>query len=121
MEVQGGDMVCEEGLGVWGCNSGETTLGLGVLELNPNLYGGLDKGQSMGPVVGGCRGVPKEGWQAAWYPFAWWYGTHCVLDPSDGVFGRFDLAALGGCHTLNVCYVMLCTGVLFCPGPQAGA
>ena len=33
--------------------------------------------------------------------------THCVLDPSDGVFGRFDLAALGGCHTLNVCYVML--------------
>ena len=34
--------------------------------------------------------------------------THCVLDPSDGVFGRFDLAALGGCHTLNVCYVMLC-------------
>ena len=38
----------------------------------------------------------------------WWYGTHCVLDPSDGVFGRFDLAALGDCHTLNVCYVMLC-------------
>ena len=29
------------------------------------------------------------------------------MDPSDGVFGRFDLAALGGCHTLNVCYVML--------------
>ena len=26
----------------------------------------------------------------------------------DGVFGRFDLAALCGCHTLNVCYVMLC-------------
>ena len=26
-----------------------------------------------------------------------------VLDPSDGVFGRFDLAALCGCHTLNVC------------------
>ena len=23
------------------------------------------------------------------------------------VFGRFDLAALCGCHTLNVCYVML--------------
>ena len=39
-----------------------------------------------------------------------WYGTHCLLDPSDGVFGRFDLAALGGCHTLNVCYVMLCYG-----------
>ena len=36
------------------------------------------------------------------------YGTHCVLHPSDGVFGRFYLAALGGCHTLNVCYVMLC-------------
>ena len=28
------------------------------------------------------------------------------LAPSDGVFGRFDLAALCGCHTLNVCYVM---------------
>ena len=25
------------------------------------------------------------------------------LDPSAGVFGRFDLAALCGCHTLNVC------------------
>ena len=25
------------------------------------------------------------------------------LDPFDGVFGRFDLAALCGCHTLNVC------------------
>ena len=33
-------------------------------------------------------------------------------DPSDGVFGRFDLAALGGCHTLNVCYVMLCFATL---------
>ena len=28
------------------------------------------------------------------------------LDPSDGVFGRFDLAALCGCHTLNVCYLL---------------
>ena len=27
------------------------------------------------------------------------------LDPSDGVFGRFDLAALCSCHTLNVWYV----------------
>ena len=26
-----------------------------------------------------------------------------------GVFGRFDLAALCGCHTLNVCYVMSIT------------
>ena len=25
------------------------------------------------------------------------------LDPSDGVFGHFGLAALCGCHTLNVC------------------
>ena len=41
-----------------------------------------------------------------------WYGTHCVLDPSDGVFGRFDLAALGGCHTLNVCYVMLSSDIV---------
>ena len=29
------------------------------------------------------------------------------LNPSDGVFGRFDLAALDGCHTLNE-FVMLC-------------
>jgi hypothetical protein len=26
-----------------------------------------------------------------------------VVVPSNGVFGRFDLAALRGCHTLNVC------------------
>ena len=26
-----------------------------------------------------------------------------LLDPSDGVFGRFDLASLCGCHTINVC------------------
>jgi hypothetical protein len=26
-----------------------------------------------------------------------------VLVPSDGVFGCCDLAALSGCHTLNVC------------------
>ena len=25
------------------------------------------------------------------------------LDPSDGVFGRFDLAALCSCRTLNFC------------------
>ena len=25
------------------------------------------------------------------------------LDPSDGVFGSFELAALCGCHTLTVC------------------
>jgi hypothetical protein len=26
-----------------------------------------------------------------------------VLVPSGGVFSRFDLAALRGCHTFNVC------------------
>ena len=31
-----------------------------------------------------------------------------------GVFGRFDLAALGGCHTLNVCYVSLNTKPMSC-------
>ena len=30
------------------------------------------------------------------------------LDPSDGVFGRSDLAALCGCHTLNVCGCCCC-------------
>ena len=34
-------------------------------------------------------------WLVVWKPLC--------LDPSDGVFGRFDLAALCGCHTLNVC------------------
>jgi hypothetical protein len=32
-----------------------------------------------------------------------WVSGSFVLVPSDGVFGRFDLAALRGCHTLNVC------------------
>ena len=32
------------------------------------------------------------------------------LDPSYGVFGRFDLAALCGCHTLNVCCCCLFVG-----------
>jgi hypothetical protein len=41
-------------------------------------------------VVGGTS---ASGWVSA--PF--------VLVPSNGVFGRFDLAALCGCHTLNVC------------------
>ena len=38
------------------------------------------------------------------------------LDPSDGVFGRFDLAAPCGCHTLNVC-LFVC---LFCPTASQG-
>ena len=37
-----------------------------------------------------------------------WSGIHSVLDPSDGVFGRFDLPALCVCHTLNGC--CCCTG-----------
>ena len=35
-------------------------------------------------------------------------GVLFAWSTSYGVFGRFDLAALCGCHTLNVCYVMLC-------------
>jgi hypothetical protein len=31
------------------------------------------------------------------------YSEPSVLVPSDGVFGRFDLVALSGCHTLDVC------------------
>ena len=57
-----------------------------------------------------------------------WYGISMLvvwnplfLDPSDGVFGRFDLAALCGCHTFNVCYVMLfkhdITGCMLLPFP----
>ena len=41
-------------------------------------------------------------------------GMPCLQLRKDGVFGRFDLAALGGCHTLNVCYVMMGTA------PQSG-
>ena len=37
-----------------------------------------------------------------------------LLDPSDGVLGRFDLAALCGCHTLNVC-------LFVSPSPPVGA
>ena len=34
------------------------------------------------------------------------------LDPSDGAFGRFDLAALCGCRTLNFClFVYVCLGL----------
>ena len=34
------------------------------------------------------------------------------LDPSDGAFGRFDLAALCGCRTLNFClFVQVATVV----------
>ena len=29
------------------------------------------------------------------------------LDPSDGVFGCFNVAALRGCHTLNVCLLLV--------------
>jgi hypothetical protein len=38
-----------------------------------------------------------------------WVTAPFVLVPSDGVFGRFDLAALRGCHTLNVCLFVLLT------------
>ena len=41
--------------------------------------------------------------------------VYCWLVSSNmqdhGVFGRFDLAALCGCHTLNVCYVMSLTPI----------
>jgi hypothetical protein len=32
-----------------------------------------------------------------------WVSAPFVFIPSDGVFGRFILAALRGCHTLNFC------------------
>ena len=38
-------------------------------------------------------------------PLRWWSEIPLCLDPSDGVLGRFNLAALCGCHTLNVRYV----------------
>ena len=42
-----------------------------------------------------------------WVFFSWWSGIHLLLDPSDGVFGRFDLAALCGCLTLTVCLFVM--------------
>jgi hypothetical protein len=33
--------------------------------------------------------------------------TRCVLVPSDGVFGGFNLAGPSGCHTLNACLVVV--------------
>ena len=41
-------------------------------------------------------------WLVVWKP------PKLCLDPSDGVFGRFDLAALCGCHTFNVCCSFCC-------------
>jgi hypothetical protein len=35
-----------------------------------------------------------------------------ILVPSDGVFGRFDLVALCGCHTLNVGSHHVCYGFM---------
>jgi hypothetical protein len=49
---------------------------------------------------GGVGGI-QAGWGCVSAPF--------VLVPSDGLFGRFDLAALCGCHTLNV-YLFVCQG-----------
>ena len=40
---------------------------------------------------------------AVWHPL--------FLDPSDGVFGRFDLAALCGCRTFNFLFVCGCSWV----------
>jgi hypothetical protein len=40
-----------------------------------------------------------------------WVVAPSVLVPSDGVFSRFDLVALCGCHTLNVC--LFCLFVYF--------
>jgi hypothetical protein len=42
-----------------------------------------------------------------------WVVAPSVLVPSNGVFGRFDLVALCGCHTLNVCLVGL-EGLIVC-------
>jgi hypothetical protein len=53
---------------------------------------------------------------SGWYDFGrhsvpGWVVAPSVLVRSDGVFGRFDLVALCGCHTLNVClFVCLFVG-----------
>ena len=46
-----------------------------------------------------CFGI-STAWLVVWKPLC--------LNPSDGVFGRFDLAALCGRHTLNVCCCCCC-------------
>ena len=66
------------------------------------------------------------GSNSGWYDFgrhsvSGWVVAPSVLVPSDGVFGRFDLVALCGCHTLNVClFVCLAgttlVGILFLDG-----
>jgi hypothetical protein len=49
-----------------------------------------------------------------WHSVSGWVVAPSVLNPSDGVFGRFDLVALCGCHTLNVClFVCLSLSLLF--------
>jgi len=58
--------------------------------------GVLDLGLFLGWIPA-CFGI-SSAWLVVWKPLC--------LDPSDGVFDRFDLAALCGCHTFNLCYVI---------------
>jgi hypothetical protein len=59
---------------------------------------------------------------SGWYDFGrhsvpGWVVAPSVLVPSDGVFGRFDLVAMCGCHTLNVClFVCLLNRFTCCTG-----
>ena len=46
-------------------------------------------------------------WMSAWVRLLIGGVDPLFLDPSDGVFGRFDLAALCGCRTLNFCLFMM--------------
>ena len=52
----------------------------------------------MGSVMAKYKFGISTAWLVVWKPLC--------LDPSDGVFGRFDLAALCGCHTVNVCCIV---------------
>ena len=57
---------------------------------------------------GGVGGVLDHGLCLAWIHVS--VSVPLFLDPSDGVFGRFDLAALCGCRTLTFCLFVLLLG-----------
>ena len=65
-----------------------------VFDGSPNTITQSPAGDLFAVSVVGCL-LGYSSCLVVWIPL--------FLDPSDGVFGRFDLAALCGCRTLNFC------------------
>jgi hypothetical protein len=68
---------------------------------------------------GDCKECSDDGGRGGDAADSIWILAPFVLLPSDGVFGRFDLAALCGCHTLYVClFVYAGSNSGVCQGAQ---